>query len=70
MTNHKKGHVMIEVNKMDEYAEDACTHGLYVSEVEKQYQPYYIGYLINVGRQDLIDRKFNIFDPSTPKERK
>ena len=46
---------MVEVAKMNEYAEDACTHGLYVSEVEEKYQGYYIGYLINVGRQDLID---------------
>ena len=46
---------MIPVETMDEYAEDACTHGLYVSEVEEKYQAYYIGYLINVGRQDLID---------------
>jgi hypothetical protein len=38
-----------------EMAEDACTHGLYVSEVEKKYQAYYIGYLITKGRQDLID---------------
>ena len=36
-------------------AEDACTHGLYVSEVEKKYQAYYIGYLITKGKQDLID---------------
>lgn len=61
---------MIEVDKMNEIAEDACTHGLYVSECEQKYQAYYIGYLINVGRQDLIDREFKIFDPSTPKERK
>ena len=46
---------MIEVNQINEIAEDACTHGLYASEVEEQYQSYYIGYLINVGRQDLID---------------
>jgi len=55
MTNHKEGHVMISVETMNEYAEDACTHGLYASEVEEKYQAYYIGYLINVGRQDLID---------------
>lgn len=46
---------MIEVDKMNEYADDAVTHGLYASEVEEKYQAYYIGYLINVGRQDLID---------------
>ena len=42
-----------------EMAEDACTHGLYVSEVEKKYQAYYIGYLITKGKQDLIDTEFN-----------
>ena len=46
---------MISVDTMNEYAEDACTHGLYASEVEEKYQEYYIGYLLNVGRQDLID---------------
>jgi hypothetical protein len=50
-----KGNVMISVDNMNEIAEDACTHGLYASEVDSQYQAYYIGYLINVGRQDLID---------------
>ena len=40
---------------LKETAEDACTHGLYASEVEEKYQAYYIGYLITVGRQDLID---------------
>ena len=40
-------------------AEDACTHGLYVSEVEEKYQAYYIGYLITKGKQDLIDTEFN-----------
>ncbi len=42
---------------LKEIAEDACTHGLYASEVEKKYQEYYIGYLITKGRQDLIDTK-------------
>ena len=50
-----EGNVMISVDSMNEIAEDACTHGLYASEVDPQYQEYYIGYLINVGRQDLID---------------
>lgn len=50
-----KGNVMIPVEAMNEIAEDACTHGLYASEVDPKYQAYYIGYLINVGRQDLID---------------
>lgn len=40
---------------LKEIAEDACTHGLYASEVEAKHQGYYISYLINVGRQDLID---------------
>jgi hypothetical protein len=40
---------------LKETAEDACTHGLYVSEVDSKHQSYYINYLINVGRQDLID---------------
>lgn len=42
---------------MNELADDALTHGLYSSEVEKKYQAYYIGYLITKGRQDLIDSK-------------
>lgn len=46
---------MIELNQINEIAEDACTHGLYASEVEEQYRAYYIGYLINVKRKDLID---------------
>ena len=49
---------------LKETAEDACTHGLYVSEVEEKYQTYYIGYLITKGRQDLIDTKFNPEDVS------
>ena len=50
-----EGNVMISVDNINEIAEDACTHGLYASEVDTQYQAYYIGYLLNVGRQDLID---------------
>ena len=46
---------MIEVGEMNEWCDDAVTHGLYVSECEQKYQAYYIGYLITVGRQDLID---------------
>ena len=49
---------------LKETAEDACTHGLYVSEVEEKYQTYYIGYLITKGRQDLIDTEFNPEDVS------
>ena len=49
---------------LKEIAEDACTHGLYVSEVEEKYQAYYIGYLITKGKQDLIDTEFNPEDVS------
>ena len=49
---------------LKEMAEDACTHGLYVSEVEEKYQAYYIGYLITKGKQDLIDTEFNPEDVS------
>ena len=47
---------------LKEIAGDACTHGLYVSEVEEKYQTYYIGYLITKGRQELIDIEFNSED--------
>ena len=52
------------MENLKEVCEDACTHGLYTSEVEERYQAYYIGYLITKGRQDLIDTKFNPKDVS------
>jgi len=46
---------MIEVDQMNEWCDDAVTHGLYVSEVERKYQGYYSGYLSMIKREDLID---------------
>ena len=46
---------MIEVDKINEWCEDALTHGLYVSECEERYQAYYSGYLHKIKRDDLID---------------
>jgi len=50
---------MIEVNKINEWCEDALTHGLYVSECEERYQAYYSGYLHKIKRDDLIDVNVN-----------
>jgi len=41
--------------QMKEWADDAVIHNLYVSECEEKFQRYYTDYLINIGRQDLID---------------
>jgi len=46
---------MIEVDKMDEWCNDALTHGLYLSEVEEKYKSYYKSYLRIRKRHDLID---------------
>jgi len=46
---------MIEVDQMNEWCDDAVTHGLYVSECEQKYQAYYAGYLSMIKREDLID---------------
>jgi hypothetical protein len=46
---------MIEVGKINEWCDDAVTHGLYVSEVEEKYRGYYAGYLMMIKRDDLID---------------
>ena len=43
------------MEQMKEWADDAVTHNLYVSECEEKFQSYYTDYLINIGRQDLID---------------
>ena len=37
-----------------EIAEDAATHGLYLSEVEKQFQPEYLKYLQEMGLKGLM----------------
>lgn len=50
---------MIEVGKMNEWCDDAVTHGLYVSECEQKYQAYYAGYLSMIKREDLIDVNVN-----------
>jgi hypothetical protein len=50
-----KGANMIEVGEMNEWCDDAVTHGLYVSEVEEKYRGYYAGYLSMIKREDLID---------------
>jgi hypothetical protein len=50
-----KGANMIEVGEMNEWCDDAVTHGLYVSECEEKYQGYYAGYLSMIKRDDLID---------------
>jgi len=46
---------MIEVDEMNEWCEDALTHGLYVSECEEKYRAYYESYLRIKNRYDLID---------------
>ena len=48
---------MKEIKNIQEVCEDACTHGLYTSEVEEQYRKDYISYLIDNNRHDLIDNK-------------
>jgi len=45
------------IEQMREWADDAVTHNLYVSECEEKFQSYYTDYLINIGRQDLVDIK-------------
>ncbi len=38
-----------------ELCEDACTNGLYLSEVANIHQKVYFDYLMETGREDLID---------------
>jgi hypothetical protein len=45
------------MENLKEVCEDACTHGLYTSEVEERYRADYIRYLIDNNRHDLIDTK-------------
>jgi hypothetical protein len=57
----------IDLEDIDSVCEDACTHGLYLSEVEAKsttglpslvannWKKYYRSYLIDKARYDLID---------------
>jgi hypothetical protein len=50
---------MINIDEMNEWCDDAVTHGLYVSECEPRHQAYYSGYLHRIKRDDLIDVHVN-----------